>query len=225
MSFKFTFVRHGNTDANNERWLQGQMDTLLNNRGLEQAALVGKRLSTEKFDKVYCSDLTRCKQTALGIMEHHPKIPVNYRTDIRERGFGSLSGQPIAHLMTESTRLGQNVDAFVKSCNGETSAEFEYRVIQAYKDILKENESNDSVSHILVVTHGGPLRVLTRYWIEIAKFTTDPVNFGKPGNHGNTAVTCITVPKQQGQGGRIELLNSTTHLGDARGPTDPPPSV
>lgn len=37
-------------------------DTVLNAKGLEQAELVGKRLSNEGFDIIYCSDLERCKQ-------------------------------------------------------------------------------------------------------------------------------------------------------------------
>lgn len=84
MTATITFVRHGNTDANVERWLQGQTgndcnavqlvhfinvkaefdpaDTVLNAKGLEQAELVGDRLSNEGFDIIYCSDLERCKQ-------------------------------------------------------------------------------------------------------------------------------------------------------------------
>ncbi|KAI9275929.1 histidine phosphatase superfamily [Phascolomyces articulosus] len=235
MSLVITLVRHGNTDANNERWLQGQMDTLLNQRGLEQATLVGKRLSSEKLDRVYCSDLTRCKQTAQGIMDHHPTIPIKYCDDIRERGFGSLSGKPISFLMNESSRLEKNMDVFVKEQGGETTEMFEKRIIQAYHAILNDveehnynhHQENTMIQHIVIVTHGGPLKVLTRYWIEEAHFKVDPSNFGKRGNHGNTAVTRINVPQQQkGHYGVIELLNSTTHLGDlSGGPLDPPPSV
>lgn len=37
-------------------------DTVLNAKGLEQAELVGQRLSNEGFHVIYCSDLERCKQ-------------------------------------------------------------------------------------------------------------------------------------------------------------------
>ncbi|KAI9496866.1 histidine phosphatase superfamily [Zychaea mexicana] len=199
-------------------------------RGKQQAILVGRRLSIDEYDKAFCSDLTRCKQTAQAIIDHQRPgvtIPMDYRSDIRERGFGSLSGKPISYLMTEAARRGGNMDHFVKDNGGETTDEFEKRVIQAYQDILKDIEETDAdVKRVLVVTHGGPLKVLARYWIEQAQFKVDPANFATAGNHGNTAVTRIQVPRQQqGQNGFIELLNSTTHLGDQRGPVDPPPSV
>ncbi|KAI7856559.1 histidine phosphatase superfamily [Circinella umbellata] len=228
MSLSITLVRHGNTDANNERWLQGQKDTLLNKKGLEQAILVGQRLSSEKFDIVYCSDLTRCKQTAQSIVDHHPTIQIKYRDDIRERGFGSLSGKPISYLMTESTRLRKSMDDFVKEHGGETAEVFEERIIKAYHNILKDVESEgDGIKQVVIVTHGGPLKVLTKYWIEEAHFKVDPSNYGTHGNHGNTAVTRINIPKQHnGHNGIIEILNSTNHLCDQTGGSlDAPPSV
>ena len=130
--------------------------------------------------------------------------------------------------MTESMRLHRRMDDFVKEHGGETAEVFEKRIIQAYHDILKDVDSDGSdIKQIVIVTHGGPLKVLTKYWIEEAHFKVDPINYGVCGNHGNTAVTRINVPKQQnGHNGTIEVLNSTIHLGDqSDGPLDPPPSV
>ncbi|KAI7870774.1 histidine phosphatase superfamily [Spinellus fusiger] len=81
MTLYITLVRHGNTDANNEKWLQGHTDTSLNSNGLQQATLVGERLKVEKFDKVYCSTLYRCQQTEKAITHYHPNSPVDYRND------------------------------------------------------------------------------------------------------------------------------------------------
>lgn len=83
MGLTVTLVRHGNTDANNERWIQGQVgkqlkicfskvliffsssvDTELNTVGLDQANRCGHRLKDEQFQHVYCSDLKRCKQVS-----------------------------------------------------------------------------------------------------------------------------------------------------------------
>lgn len=80
MTLRVTVIRHGNTDANNEGWLQGQfgkvsylycspfanavitIDTHLNSNGLNQAKSCGYRFQNESYDHAYCSDLTRCKQ-------------------------------------------------------------------------------------------------------------------------------------------------------------------
>ncbi|CDH61040.1 hypothetical protein RO3G_16011 [Lichtheimia corymbifera JMRC:FSU:9682] len=212
MTATITFVRHGNTDANVERWLQGQTDTVLNAKGLEQAELVGDRLSNEGFDIIYCSDLERCKQTLKPISRHYPTTPIVYRPVLRERGFGSLSGKPLAFLNNESMRQRVSVDKLVKQSGGESENEFETRVIQAYHDIAKGTATGQRV---LVVTHGGPLHILTQYWIEHAGFSVHPSIYGTQGyRHGNTAVTRLKINSGQPHCGIIELLNSTCHLAE-----------
>ena len=52
-------VRHGETAANVTATLQGQSDVPLNENGLEQARLVGKRLRNTPFDAIWSSDLSR----------------------------------------------------------------------------------------------------------------------------------------------------------------------
>jgi len=44
------------------------LDTQLNAMGKQQAELVGQRLSSDQFDVIYCSDLSRCKQVSSGII-------------------------------------------------------------------------------------------------------------------------------------------------------------
>lgn len=207
---------------------------MLNATGIKQASLVAKRLADEDFDGVYCSDLQRCKQvsggkrlanngketfvepikTADAILEFHPNIPMSCRTDLRERAFGSLTGKPIAYLLSESANQGLDHDSFVQQCGGESLQDFNTRVINAYRDIVSEALSQGQ-KHILVVTHGGPLKTLSQWWIEEAGYTVDPscfLNNVAPGNHGNTAVTRIRIPQETPHQGIIEVLNSTTHL-------------
>ena len=53
----------GETDANRERRLQGQIDTMLNDLGERQAHAAGQVLKDVRFDKAYSSDLKRAKNT------------------------------------------------------------------------------------------------------------------------------------------------------------------
>ena len=55
-------VRHGETDANREGIIQGQMNTPLNNRGVYQANIVREALRSIPFDTAYSSDLTRASK-------------------------------------------------------------------------------------------------------------------------------------------------------------------
>lgn len=52
-------VRHGETQANRDQILQGQMDTELNEDGVEQAKRVADSLKTVPFDVAFTSDLSR----------------------------------------------------------------------------------------------------------------------------------------------------------------------
>ena len=57
-------IRHGETDWNRERRIQGQRQNPLSALGIKQARRLGLRLEAETFDKVYSSDLKRALQTA-----------------------------------------------------------------------------------------------------------------------------------------------------------------
>lgn len=55
-------VRHGETDSNRNRIIQGQLDTQLNATGLAQAAVTAEALKSVSFDKAFTSDLQRASE-------------------------------------------------------------------------------------------------------------------------------------------------------------------
>lgn len=57
-------VRHGETDGNRNKIIQGQLDIPLNKIGLEQAARVADVLRVVKFDVALSSDLSRAKEVS-----------------------------------------------------------------------------------------------------------------------------------------------------------------
>lgn len=58
-------VRHGETDANRQEIVQGQLDTQLNELGKNQAELVALRLRSVSFDIALTSDLSRATKVRL----------------------------------------------------------------------------------------------------------------------------------------------------------------
>jgi uncharacterized phosphatase len=57
-------VRHGETDWNRQRRIQGRTDIPLNDTGREQARMAGHRLSVRAWDGLYASPLDRARETA-----------------------------------------------------------------------------------------------------------------------------------------------------------------
>ena len=68
---QLTFIRHGETNLNYLNLCQGHTDGKLTAKGLNQAKLLGQSLKNEKFDKIYCSDLSRAVDTCEGILKEN----------------------------------------------------------------------------------------------------------------------------------------------------------
>jgi len=159
---RFCLVRHGETDWNTERRLQGQLDIPLNTTGLKQAEQLSQALacSGKSFDALYVSDLTRTRQTALAIAKHNP-IKVIATPALRERNFGCFQGftypeaeqqMPEAYCRFKSRDPGYIPDS------GESLAVFNQRIV----DFLQDTCVHHPGQTLLVVSHGGVLDIAYR---------------------------------------------------------------
>ena len=88
---KIYFVRHGKTEWNKLKKMQGSADIPLNEEGIEQAYKTKELISNIEFDCAICSPLTRTRQT-LDIILDDKKIPVIYDERIVERNYGEFEG-------------------------------------------------------------------------------------------------------------------------------------
>jgi probable phosphoglycerate mutase len=143
-------ARHGETDWNRERRVQGHADEPLNDAGRAQARELAAVLAQEVFDAIYASDLSRAHETARIVAEHHG-LAVTAVPDLRERHFGSWEGH------TEIEILQRFPDARPDDRgDGEASAEMAGRVVAALHRIAEAHPGG----HVLAVAHGGPLRAV-----------------------------------------------------------------
>jgi probable phosphoglycerate mutase len=78
-------VRHGETEENKQKIIQGQLDTQLNLEGEKQADLVAKALRDIPFDVCYSSDLRRTACTAERILVYHSGVRLEKVPALRER--------------------------------------------------------------------------------------------------------------------------------------------
>jgi broad specificity phosphatase PhoE len=143
-------VRHGETDWNAERRVQGHTDRPLNDTGLAQARALAEELAEEALDAVYASDLARAYETARVVAERHA-LRVEALPELRERDFGTWEGLTDDEVFERypEARNGPWGDA-------ETRAELVVRIVDAMRRIAVEHPGG----RVLVVTHGGPLRAM-----------------------------------------------------------------
>lgn len=145
-------VRHGETDWNLENRVQGHSDRPLNDTGREQAHALADQLVDEPIDAVYASDLIRARDTARAVADRYG-LPVLPLPGLREKNFGTWEGLTDVEIRTRfpSAADGPWGDA-------ETTEDVAERVLEALRGITERHPGG----HVLVVTHGGPLRAVLR---------------------------------------------------------------
>lgn len=89
---KIYFVRHGETDWNKERKIQGQVDIPLNEFGRHLARETAKGLKDVPFDVCFTSPLGRARETAEIILQGRD-VPILEDKRILEMNFGVLEGK------------------------------------------------------------------------------------------------------------------------------------
>jgi len=143
-------ARHGETDWNLERRVQGHSDTPLNETGRAQALALAELLEAAELDAIYASDLARAYDTAQVVAERKG-LTVTRLPELRERNFGTWEG------LTDDEILRRFPQAKTSSWgDAETKEEMAERVLGALHSIAAAHPGG----RVLVVTHGGPVRSL-----------------------------------------------------------------
>ena len=153
-------VRHGETDWNRQRRMQGWAPVPLNETGREQARATGAWLSeTYDFDRVLSSDLLRSEQTTELLIEARDDVPVSFESALRERHLGVYQGLSYADVEDRYPTFGLDETAYRATDavpeGGESFREVENRVTQRFDDLTTTDAET-----VLLVTHGGPLCIL-----------------------------------------------------------------
>jgi len=159
---RFCLVRHGETDWNVERRLQGHTDIDLNMRGFAQAEQMARALQkiNLQFDVLYTSDLQRAAKTAKEI-EQLFNASALVSSALRERHLGALQGLTMDEApKTEPdlwrSHLDRNLNEELRG--GESIAQFSSRIKEALDQIRKQHIGKT----ILIVSHGGALDMMYR---------------------------------------------------------------
>jgi broad specificity phosphatase PhoE len=207
----YYFVRHGQTLFNRYRHLQGWSDSPLTEKGVADAKKAGDLLATTRFANIYCSDTTRAIKTARFINEQnqHPLDvkSIEMISAFREQFFGYFEG---ANSVETEFKLYQQHSTAEPTLNAMTAMHGIKVAIDIWKDVdpFHDAESYDEITtrlqqgldytfnqaedgdHVLVVSHGTLIRILTSMFDDQIDVSHSP---------RNGSITELTLTEENGR--------------------------
>ncbi|MGI6069713.1 MAG: histidine phosphatase family protein [Blautia sp.] len=184
-------IRHGETDWNVQRRLQGEQDNPLNDSGRKLAELTAWAFRDINVDLVITSPLSRAVETAQIVLGYR-EIP--YFTDSRLREIdwgewdGIQAGSPeYESIFHEMKLFYEHPFEFQGSPTGESIQEVCRRTKEFLKELVENEDYQDKT--VLISTHGCAMRGLLNSLYE------DPQDFWQQGVPANCAVSIVRAEK------------------------------
>lgn len=153
---KIYLTRHSQTVWNEEKRLQGRLDSPLTYQGQENALALKAYIKDMSFDYIYSSPILRAYKTACTLFEENDIIKDKR---LVEMNFGIFEGMKISDIQMQSdlyNQLWNHPEMFDRIPQGESYDE----VILRIKSFLADLKNLDQNSHIFIVTHGMYFTVL-----------------------------------------------------------------
>lgn len=171
-------ARHGETDWNEKKLVQGQTDIPLNKKGEAQARELGRQFKDVDFKAVFSSDLIRAKRTA-EIMVLEKKLAIVTTKALRERLFGRFEG---GHLDEMRKILGEllTIPRQLQTRLSLNDTENDEDLVARLNPFLREVAIAYPGENVLMVSHGGLMRAfLSHLGYIIPEYSEKPmVNAG-----------------------------------------------
>ena len=150
---RIVVLRHGETTHNAAGIWQGQLDSPLSERGMQQAYAAGQALAALSPVRVVASDLQRAAVTGRAVAEACG-VPIAYDERWREIHAGVWQGMSGAEVRAqwpeEQEKLLRGED-FVRGEHGESVADVAHRTAEAAEELLAGMGAGETV---VVATHG-----------------------------------------------------------------------
>lgn len=193
-------VRHGQTEWNHQKRVQGHTDVHLDAVGREQARLLAESLAAEGIEKVISSDLARARDTAeiIALRLGH-SIELDRR--LRERSYGDWEGysyQEFSGRISELHDESPEDHHLIAPPGGESIADLHNRLQSVTDALISTNKTT------LIVSHGGACSILVGQLLEI------PLKSNRRFRFDNAALTELSFYRD----GNRSLIrhNDTSHL-------------
>lgn len=199
MTKNIYLCRHGESEYNAKKIVQGHIDTNLTEKGINQAKALGEFLKDKDIQKIISSDLKRAYQTAK-IVGDLLGLEVYKDERIREMHFGTWEGLSYDWIYQNAKEHFYNwLSNPVKHPlpKQEDILHFENRLRIFLEDIKKLPEKN-----ILVVGHGGSIQGLICITLGL------PIDCLWKFKHDNTGLSLIVSNNSKDE---VKFINISFH--------------
>lgn len=170
LEFYLTLVRHGQTEANVRKLIQGHSNTPLTELGIQQVHQLANYFNSGEspinFRRIYSSDLGRAYETSAILA--HAKWPITTDNRLRERKYGHYEGEPISKLLEDAYRVGLDESNFTRYTpeGAESMDAVRLRVIDfCNQALLHDCHPNEEV---LVVSHWAVIKEFLKIFQPLA---------------------------------------------------------
>jgi phosphoserine phosphatase len=217
LTTRVVIVRHGQSTYNAQKMIQGRCDeSVITEKGSQDAQIVGKALSNLNFDAIYCSPLQRAKQTAEIIsnnLDNPPIIqPLDQLLEINLPLWEKRKKSDVKIEFPEEYKLWHEKPDEFKMTLSTPQGEKEHFPVLALYDQAKEFWQDIIPKHegktILIVAHNGINRCLIMSAVGI------PPSLYQGIQQSNCCINVLNFTGKLGDSVQIESLNQTCHLGE-----------
>lgn len=195
-------TRHGETQWNREKRMQGWNNSDLTQRGIEGAKKLGKRLEKIDFQCIYSSSSKRAFDSSKYI-RGNKDTEIVLLDDLREMGLGKWEG--LQHIKLEELYPEEYFNFWNNPhlYKNETGESF-YELFTRLKLVLEMIINKHKKGNVLIVSHGVVLKAI--YTIIKGESLRD---LWQPPHIGNTSLTIIEVKEGKK---KIILEADSSHL-------------
>lgn len=163
---KLYLIRHGKTEWNQLKRMQGKQDSPLTQEGVLNAEALAEKLSDIKFDYIYSSSCGRAYKTAQILNKYHNKKIIKSNS-LQEIALGDwegclMSDLEISHKEQQSNFWNAPHKYNPAEHNGESFFEVRKRVIEKIENIIQKHKTGN----VMIVAHTVVLKSILHHILD-----------------------------------------------------------
>lgn len=194
-------TRHGETEWNTIRKMQGHKDSPLTELGRKQAAWLSDRLKDINIDYIYTSPLKRAFDTA-NIIKGNRDIDIIPVDELKEIYLGSWEGNIVNEIEEKHPIVHYNFwnePHLYEPLDGESFSDLSNRVGKFFDNIICKHIKDD----VLIVAHAVVLKSLFNYitYKDISKLWHGP----------HIKPTCLSIINNENGQIEVEMIGDVSH--------------